>query len=446
MIKRLLLIAIILGLGQVFIVISLKSISSSLSTEIFSLFGQIESGFQFLIILMAAGILSDAIRKITHSKEWQADYLKYQSARVFFSILLFPLAGLFLVNKSFLIFFLAPILAFSGEYAFYGIGKPVSGAIIAFIRIIVPYGFSIMIAKYTPGYFVELFLLLLLLTYFFTGIAIAAFLKIPYFIKPSLPDFRLYLTSLRLGLVNVLLYVQGLGLMIFIPILFTGNYRVISIAFIGLKLYAIYKSIIRIIHQALVREMKHLEACLTVDKLSMILGFVFLISFMLFPNTTVKLLFGSQFLDGIPFFQMMAIACLIFSFCFSLGTNAVLLSYDKKLLRVCILSSAICIGSLLIFSRMLPESYAIGLPLITGETALATGLLFLFTGNDIMIKRILFLLQNLIIFLALLLLKIIFFEDSLEGLLISISCYSLISFFINLKEFNSVKLTQLDLP
>ncbi|MBS4065235.1 MAG: hypothetical protein KGZ74_11785 [Chitinophagaceae bacterium] len=350
-----------------------------------------------------------------------------------------------LINKSFLVFLLAPILALSGEYAFYGIGKPVTGAIIAFIRIIVPYGISIFVARFIPGYFVEVFLLLLLLTYFLTGIAVAAFLNISYFIKPSYKNFRLYLSSLRLGLINILLYVQGLGLMIFIPLVFSGNYQVISIAFIGLKLYAIYRGIIRIIHQALVREMKHLEACLTVDKLSMILGFAFLASVMLFPNSAVKLLFGSQFLDGIPFFQMMAVACLIFSFCFSLGTNAILLSYDKKLLSVCIISAVICTGSLLIFSLLLPALYTIGLSLIAGETALATGLLFLYTGDDVIKKRVFFLIQNTIVLLAPLLLKLIFFADTLTGLLVSVSCYALISLFINLKEFNSVKLTQLDL-
>lgn len=444
MIKRLLLIAAILGLGQVFIIISLKGISQFLSVEAFSLFGQTESNFQFLIIVMAAGILSDAIRKIAQTTEWKSEYLKYQSARFFCSLLILPLSLLFFVNKSFLIFLIAPIIGLSGEYAFYGVGKPVLGAIIALIRILIPYTLSIAIARLFPNYFLEIFILLLFTTYFLTGLIIARLLKVQYFIKPSVKAFQLYFTSLNLGLVNVLLYVQGLGMMIFIPVLFPENFQVIAIAFIGLKFYAIFKGVIRIIHQALVREMVQLEECLIVDKLSMMLGFTFLAAVFIFPNTTVTLLFGDKFIDAIPFFQMMSISCLVFSFCFALATNAVLLHFDKKLLQICIVSVLLGIGSLLIFPLLLPEIYAIGLSLLVGEISLSIGLILLYSRQNILHQRIFFFMQNALILIVPLSLKYFFFSDSLPGLLTCIFFYSLILFVINLKEFNSVKLTKLD--
>ena len=153
MIKRLLLIAVLLGLGQIFMIFSLKIISQTLSAETFSLFGQVEAKFQFLIILMAAGILSDAIRKIAQATDWKPDYLQYQSARFFWSLLLCPLAFLSFLDKSFLIFLITPIIALSGEYAFYGVGKPVLGAVISLIRILIPYGVSLVVASFMPHYF-----------------------------------------------------------------------------------------------------------------------------------------------------------------------------------------------------------------------------------------------------------------------------------------------------
>jgi O-antigen/teichoic acid export membrane protein len=444
MIKRLLLIAVILGLGQIFIIISLKDISQFLSIKAFSLFGQTESNFQFLIILIAAGILSDAIRKIAQTTEWKQEYLKYQSAKLSFSLLILPLTLLFFVNKSFLIFLIAPIVGLSGEYAFYGTGKPVLGALVALIRIIIPYGVSIFVARVLPQYYLEAFILTLLFTYFLTGLVIAKLLNIQYFVKPSVKAFFLYFTSLNLGLVNILLYVQGLGMMLIIPLLFSENFQVISIAFIGLKFYAIFKSTIRIIHQALVREMIKLEECLIVDKLSMLLGFAFLAAVFIFPNSTITLLFGDKFIDAAAFFQMLAISCLVSSFCFSLATNALFMHFDKKLLTVCAVSAILCISSLILFSQLFTEIYAVGLALLAGEISLAIGLLFIYYQHKIFNQRVFFLIQNSVVLTVPLLMKISLFSDSLPGLFISIFCYSLILLFMNIKEFNSVKLTKLD--
>lgn len=444
MIKRLLLIAIILGLGQVFMIFSLKIISQILSAETFSLFGQIEAKFQLLIIIMAAGILSDAIRKIAQTTEWKPGYLQYQSARFFWSLLLCPLAFLFFLDKSFLIFLIAPIIALSGEYAFYGVGKPVLGALISLIRILIPYGVSLVVASFIPHYFLEVFILLLFLTYFLTGFMIARLLNTPFIISPSIKAFRLYLTSLNLGFVNILLYVQGLGMMIFIPLLFFENFQVISVAFIGLKFYTIFKSIIRIIHQAFVREMIHLDQCFIIDKLSMIIGFIFLAAILIFPVSTITLLFGNKFMYAVPFFQMMALSCLVFSFCFSLATNAVLVHFDRKLLLICIISALLCISALFIFSWLLAPMYVLGYALLIGDVSLSIGLLYLYHPQNMLKERIYFLIQNGLVFLVPLLLKFFFFSDSLTGLLICLFCYSFILFILNLKEFNSVKLKKLD--
>lgn len=444
MIKRLLLIAVTLGLGQIFIILSLKSISHSLSEKSFSLFGQAESYFQFLIIVIAAGILSDAIRKIALSQDWKTEYLKYQSARFYFSLILLPLFFLLFLNRPFAIFFIAPIIGLSGEYAFYGVGRPVAGAIIALIRIILPYGITVIITQWFPQYYLEAFLIVLFITYFLTGLLIARILKTQYIVKPSFNNFRLYFSSLNLGLVNISIYIQGLGLMILIPLLFPGNFEVISIAFIGLKFYTIFKGIIRTIHQALVREMIKLEECLTVDKLSMMLAFVFLASILLFPNTTVTLLFGDKFLNATFFFQMLAFTCVLFAFCFSLGTNAILQNFDKKLVLICAVSAISCIITLLILAMVLSQLNAISIALLTGEAVLSFGLLFLYSGNNVLKQRVLFLFQNTLFLIVPLLLKNILLSDSVNGLIIGLSCYSIILFLLNLKQFNSVKLTKQD--
>lgn len=444
MIKRLLLIAIILGLGQIFIIVSLKFISHALPVKSFSLFGQIESNFQFLIILIAAGILSDAIRKITVSEEWKKEYLKYQSARFYFCLLLLPLLLLFFINKSFLIFLIAPIIGLSGEYAFYGLGKPVTAALVALVRIFIPYGMTAIIAAMFPDYYLESFIISLCITYFLTGLFVSKLLKTPYWVTPSLKAVRLYFTSLNLGLINISLYVQGLGMMILIPLLFPGNFEVISIAFIGLKLYTIIKSVIRIIHQALVREMIKLEECLTVDKLSMILAFAFMAALLIFPNSTITLVFGQKFLYAVSFFQLLAFASIIYSFCFSLATNAILRNFDNKLLLVCVISAASGISSLLIFSIFFEELYAIGAALVLAEALLSVGLLIIYSGENVIKQRLVFMLQNVAILAIPLLMKFFILEDSLPGLITGVACYSLVLLFLNLRKFNSVKLTKID--
>ncbi len=442
MIKRLLVIAVILGLGQAFIVFALKYISQVITDESFSIYGQTESSFQFLILLIAAGLLSDATRKITQTSHWQSEYLKYQSAKVFWSLLLLPLALCYFIEPSLIVLLAAPFIGLSGEYAFYGLGKPVHGAVIALVRIIIPYGVSTALANMLPEYFSELFVLLLVLTYFITGLIIAQVLKVPYFITPSFQHFRLYVSSLNLGLVNILIYLQGLGMMLIIPLLFTDNYLVISAVFIGLKFYSIFKSIMRIIHQALVKEMIHLKDCLTVDKLSMILSFTFLSAFLLFPEAAVSLLFGAKFIYATTFFQLMAFSCLVLSFCLSLVTNAVLMNLDRKLLMACILSAAACVGSLLIFPFFVSEIYTVGLALLTGEVILSIGLMLIYYRHNILKPRLLFVMQCILLSAVPFMLKYLLLADSLYGLLIGISIYALLLFMISIKEFNSVTLAK----
>ncbi|HEX4957472.1 MAG TPA: hypothetical protein VFV46_04790 [Lacibacter sp.] len=442
MIKRLLFIAFILGLGQVFIIYALKNISQLLSPERFALFGQVESNFQFLIILIAAGILSDAIRRIAQTNDWEKEYVNYQSARIFFSFLITPLALLCFIDKSYIIFLIAPVIGLSGEYAFYGVGKPIQGAIIAFVRIIVPYGISILVARLAPQYFLELFIMLLVVTYFFTGYIIAGILNTRFFIKPSINHFRLYFTSFKLGIINISIYIQGLGLLLLIPLLFKDDFLMISAAFLSLKFYAIYKSVIRIIHQALVREMLHLKHCLTVDKLTMLLGFTFLAAVLIFPKSAITLLFGDQYLIATPLIQLIGLTCVIFSICFSLGTNAILINFENRLLFICLLSVGLCVLSLFLYSLLLPGFYAIGLALLTGEVSLAAGLLYMYQQHKIIPPRLFSVLQNSLCLGIPLLFKTIFLSDSLQGMLLSVGCYSLVIFLLNLKEFNAVTLTK----
>lgn len=125
MIKRIAFIAAFVGTGQLSSIFVLKFISQWLPTETMNSLAQLDALFQFLLNLIALGLQSSAMRNITLSKQWKLEFQETQSARLTLAILLSLVGIVGFFNWKYSIFFFAPILALSGDYALYAVGKPV---------------------------------------------------------------------------------------------------------------------------------------------------------------------------------------------------------------------------------------------------------------------------------------------------------------------------------
>src|SRR5687767_3531424 len=292
MLKKIFTIALITGAGQLFVVFALKYISQHSSAEQLKAIAQIDSLILFLLNIIALGLQPAAMRNIALTEDWKEEYNTTQSARITLGLILTCLVLLAFVNKYYLAFLIAPLLAWSGDYALYARGYPVAGAMIAFTRSIIPFSLLIVFTVYYPEGLAWVYFLAVCLSYVLTNLFISKILKISYFQFPHLSDLRVYVNTLPLGIVSLGLYFIGMGVILIAPYFY--NDPVVAAAFIGLNFYVIFKGALRIIQQAFLKEMTRDEVCLKVDQLSSLLGLGFIAFMVCFPNTFINLFFGEK--------------------------------------------------------------------------------------------------------------------------------------------------------
>ncbi|MGB8190933.1 MAG: methyltransferase domain-containing protein [Chitinophagaceae bacterium] len=404
MLKRIAIIAFFTGCGQLLSIFVLKFISEHADVSELKGIAEIDSLVFFMMNLLALGLQSATMRHIAQTTQWQDEYHDTQSARIMLGLLLMSGALLFFINKYYLIFLIAPVLAWNGDYALYAKGHPIAGSVVAFVRLTIPFSAVLISALYYPDSMVWVYIISLTLVYLATNAYISYFLKTSYVFVPSFKKLRLYIQSLPLGVVTVSLYFLGLGLIIVVPYFYPP--QVVAVAFVGLKLYVIFKGVLRIIHQAFIKEMVSYEVCLKVDQLSSLMGIV-LASFVLcFPHSFIKLFFGEKYLPDQAYFIFLAIAGLIYSLFSSLTTKAMLEKKDKPYSIIAASAALVAIILCIVFSFLWGgtiqplETYhditpGIGFSLLIGEILFVTGMLWLMRRPSILKERMLFLFINL---------------------------------------------------
>jgi O-antigen/teichoic acid export membrane protein len=439
MIKRISTIAILTGAGQLLSIFALKYISQHGTAEELKSMGEADSLIQFLISLIAMGLQSVAMRNITLASDWRQEYQDTQSARVAFGILLATLSVVAIVKHNYALFLMAPLLALSGDYALYGLGHPVVGAAIALLRVAIPYSLIVVAARYRPGIVAPVYVGSVAVVYAVTNLFISYYLRTPYFVRPRFRKLLLYLNSIPLGIVNLAFYFLGLGLLLVIPYFYHDNH-VIAAAFVGLKVYVIYKGVLRIIHQAFLKDMVKDTVQLQVDQLSILLGLCFAGSAIIFPLSFTNLLFGGNYAGDKVFFQLMAVAALIYSVFLSMATNVMLQRKDKQ--YAAIATSAVLVTTLAVIglAAVRPTSESLGIALCIGESIWMAGLLRVSATTEIIRKRIVFLIPNLCVLLLPVLVRY-FFGDSQLCWFAGFGGFIIILLFLHLRRFFSLSST-----
>ena len=151
MIKRIIVIAFFTGMGQLFSVFALKFISQHGTAEELKSIAEIDSLVLLIMNIIALGLQSAAMRDLALTENWKQKYYDTQSARIMLGFLLAILATMAFVNKYYLLFLCAPILAWSGDYALYARNRAIEGAVISFIRLLVPFSVILAPASGSPS-------------------------------------------------------------------------------------------------------------------------------------------------------------------------------------------------------------------------------------------------------------------------------------------------------
>lgn len=397
MLKRIAIVAFFTGSGQLLSIFVIKYISQHSTVNQLRAIAEIDSLVLFIMNIIALGLTSAAMRDLALSPNWEKDYRETQGARITLGIFLMAAALLAFANNYYVLFLIAPILAWSGDYALYARGFPVVGSIIAFTRVFFPYLAMLLAAIYQPGNLAAAYIISLVVVYVITNAYISYFLKTSFLVRPSFKNLRLYVNSLPLGLASLSQYFLGLGLVLIAPYLYTKE--VIATAFVGLKFYVLYKGVLRILHQAFLKEMQSEIICLKVDQLSIIAGLSLLGSVTIFPHSFISFFFGSRYLEDSLFFTILGIDAFIYCIFLSFATRALFLKADIKYTRVTIFAFIVTIISMIILSKLTSGPVGIAVGLGIGEFTWALGLISLMPSKEQVLSRLRFIAGLLPVFL-----------------------------------------------
>ena len=139
MLKRIAIVAFFTGSGQLLSIFVLKYLSLHSSVSQLRAIAEIDSLVFFMMNIIALGLQSAAMRNLAMRPDWKQEYYATQSARITLGILLMAAAAFAVFNNYYILFLLAPVLAWSGDYALYARGHAVGGSVIAFIKLAVPF-------------------------------------------------------------------------------------------------------------------------------------------------------------------------------------------------------------------------------------------------------------------------------------------------------------------
>jgi O-antigen/teichoic acid export membrane protein len=434
MLKRLVYVALYTGLGHLLTVFTLKYIAQQGYSVQLNAIAEIDSLFFFMMIVIALGLQSTAMRDLAQAQDWKKEYYQTQSARFTLSLLIMPFAALAFFNTYYLIFLLAPIFAWNGDYAMYARGYSITAAFIAFLRLLIPFSLLIAFSGSYPEQLALIYIVSLTGIYAFTNMYISRVFKASVFLTPRLKDLRLYSKSLPLGIVVLSLYFIGLGLILIIPYFYTS--AIVAIAFAGLKFYMIFKGILRMIHQTFIKEMMDYKVCFKVDQLSSLIGLTFCSFIICFPNTSISLFFGSKYISHKTYFILLSVAGLIYSLFSSLIIKAMLDKKDKAYASITLFSALFTILVCIILSYIHQNASSIGISLMAGEITFAICMLAFIKRPEIIIERSIFLFKNVFIVALPLIIKYLLGDKPLSFIMASIVFLSIIG-ITHYKKFNT---------
>jgi O-antigen/teichoic acid export membrane protein len=256
--------------------------------------------------------------------------------------------------------------------------------------VVVPLLMGIFSVYYMPLHILEVYIFSTVLIYAMTNIFMSLFLETRLFYRPSFGSLLLYAKTFPLGIINLCFYFFGLGILLFAQFFFNESDLVVS--FLALKFYVIFRGAIRVMHQAFVSQMTDARVCLSIDRISIMLGIVVLGSAVVFPDTFISLFFGDQFKGNHLFFILLALSALVFSIFNSSATRVILENRDMELMKVAVLSVIVSVVLLLIMIQFSKAVDSITWSLLGGELFFSGALAFFFFRRNEIWDRISFVL------------------------------------------------------
>lgn len=428
MIKRLLIIGVFTGAAHITTLVVLKKLTGSISLADVKTIGEADSVINFILSILASGLLMTSVREIAITKNWKDSLISSQQARATLSIILIALGLLGLFKSSYFLFAFAPVFALNADYALYGRGLSVTASMLAFSRVFVPFIALFFASIYWPHQIIFVFISTSIILYLASGAIISSILKIPYFIKPSVDSLKLYLSTIPLGIVAFSYYFLGLGIIMIADFFYPT--AVVGIAYIAIKIYVIFKGVLRILNQAFVAEMINDGVCHKIDYLAFSAGTALLTGTSLFVNGFRELFVDTRSGGTNGWVHLVGICCFLISPLISLTTKAILEKKDKSYAYISIFSLTASSIFCYVFSFLLPDEKGILLSIIAGELICILGLLQTLDKWGWLKQRFQFLARNIFLLSIPILIRLLA-GDNKFTLIFSLFLFGIFLFLVN---------------
>lgn len=372
MLKRLLFVGGFTGLAHLLNLLSLKVLASKVSVSQVSLLGEIDSLIVILISMIFFGLQLSATREIALQENWRKIYYETQSARFMLSLffIAFAISG-FWYTKNF-IFIIAPTIALNGDYGLYGRGKPKTGAVISFIRVLISAITLLFFSFYYTEWLIPAYAISLFVAYLVAGLLVSKYLEVRYFVKPILENLKLYIKNLLIGISSIFYTIIGVGIVSIASHFY--NDESIATAYLFLKVYIIFRGVKQIIVQSFFKDLSGNESIGNqVDHIAMIAGWVYFMSFAVFPDIMAKIFFSSAYSGETLTLLVLGFAAFYSSFSTTAGAQLLLKNKDRVYSRNIIISGIVTIVAIIIFNYTIGDKpFSIALGVLAGEISLTT--------------------------------------------------------------------------
>ena len=393
MIKRLLIIGAFTGAAHLTTLIVLKILTGAVTVSEIKTIGELDSIFNLIINILAAGLLISTIREIAIAdNNWKQVYIESQQARLSLGILLLCLCIFGVYIQSYFLLIAAPVFALNGDYALYGRRKAILASFLTFLRVFIPSVILLFFSQYWSHLIIPAFAFTTLGMYFITGIIASKILEVPYFIKPTLYSLKFYLKTIYGGLISFGYYFLGLGVIVAGSFLF--DEKIIAVSYVAAKVYIIYKGVLRILNQAFFTDLKDTSMCDKVDYLAALAGIILLIATTIFPNGFQQF-FISEKLSPNPYWGILiGITGFIISPFTSFTSKAMLEKKDKAYAFITVLALCISLTACVLFYFLKTDEAGLLISIGIGELICVIGLLRISGNIDFIKKRVYFILKN----------------------------------------------------
>jgi hypothetical protein len=404
MFKRLLIVGFLTGFAHLINIVVLKMLSVRLSKNTLSTIGEIDSLVILIIGFVSFGIQLSATRKLALLEDWKEEYYDTQSARLMMSLFLCLLCTTgFLITKNFL-FLIAPVFALNADYALYGRGMPKLGALVSFVRVLIP-SLSLLIALF---FFLEHIVIIYIISVFFAyltaGLMVSQILKVSYFVKPRISNLKKYLVHIDIGIAGVFYLFIGVGLINVISFFYSDP--VVAVIYLLLKIYIIFRGVRQIIVQSFFKELNNDKTALKVDYFSLLGGAVFFVTLAVFPDLFTQIFLSSEFSVYYMSIFYLAVAAFISSFTTSTGARLLLMRKDKEYSRNLIIAGSTSILSSVLFYFIFGDKpHMIAFSILLGELVLSALDIYVIKEKGFILKRIKYIYPVLLVIIPVLLVK-----------------------------------------